>query len=203
MLPRYGTTGMKKNNIGIFGGTFDPVHKAHVAVAEKFIKDFSLDRLYIIPNNVPPLKAGNTVLGEDRAKMLEIAFSGMENVVVSRIELNRSGTSYTCDTLAEIKNMHPNDDIYLLMGDDWISSFTKWKSYMYILDNSRLVIAARSSEELNGKIGHLANHKGQLPLLLNNSKIEISSTDFRRERFAEILPEGVYAYIKERGFYGV
>lgn len=203
MLPRYGTTGMKKNNIGIFGGTFDPVHKAHVAVAEKFIKDFSLHRLYIVPNNIPPMKAANTVSGEDRAKMLEIAFSGNENVVVSHIELNRCGTSYTCDTLAEIKNIHPDDNIYLLMGDDWINGFTDWKDYMYILNNSRLVIAARNSEELKGKLNHLANSQGEVPLLLNNSKIEASSTDFRRERLAEILPEGVYSYIKERGFYGV
>ncbi|MBQ1205613.1 MAG: adenylyltransferase/cytidyltransferase family protein, partial [Clostridia bacterium] len=91
---------MTKNRIGIFGGTFNPVHKGHVAIAEKFITSFSLDILYIIPNRISPLKDVRAVSGEDRTEMLKIAFSGNNKVRISDIELKREGTSYTCDTVA-------------------------------------------------------------------------------------------------------
>ena len=204
MLPKYGTTGMKPTNrIGIFGGTFDPVHIGHRQTALFFRDKFALDLLYIIPNFIPPLKNRGGVSGEDRLNMLKIAFSGCENIKISDTELKRKGTSYTCDTVAEIKEKHKGSELFLLTGDDWIGQFEKWKNYRYILENVTLVVADRSGRDISDDIEHLYEISGRKPLLLGNGVIELSSTELRNNIKKELLPENVYQYIVERGLYGL
>ena len=202
-LLRFGITGMTANKIGIFGGTFNPVHKGHVAVAESFIENLSLDLLYVIPNNIPPMKESHGVSGEDRFNMLKIAFSGNNNVAVSDIELKREGMSYTRDTVAAIKEMHPNSELYLLTGDDWIDSFDKWKDYRYILDNAQLVVAYREHSDITKSLDRLEALSGKRPKLLENKRIELASSEFRAQPNSEALPDGVFEYIKEKGLYGI
>ncbi|MBR4279128.1 MAG: nicotinate (nicotinamide) nucleotide adenylyltransferase [Clostridia bacterium] len=194
---------MTKTKVGIFGGTFNPVHKGHVAVAESFIRDYGLDVLYVIPNNISPLKYSNSVSGEDRANMLNIAFTNNEKVIISDIELKREGTSYTRDTVAELKELHPESELYLLTGDDWIDSFDKWKDYKFILENARLVVAVRSGNDISLSLDRLESLSGIRPLTLQNEKIELSSSEFRAEPKKELLPNGVFEYIEERGLYGI
>ena len=200
---KYGTTGMKKNKIGIFGGTFNPVHKAHVAMAEEFIRKTELDILYIIPNRIPPLKEKGAVSGEDRKAMLEIAFSGKDKIRISDMELNREGTSYTRDTVAELRKIHPEDELFLLTGDDWIGSFHKWKDYQFILDNATLVVAFRSGRDITEDVENLEKLSGKRPELLGNELISVSSTEIREGLKEELIPQGVYEYIKKRGLYGI
>ena len=185
-----------------FGGTFNPVHKGHVAIAEEFIEKFSLDLLYIIPNRIPPLKDFESVSGEDRTEMLKIAFSGNNKTVISDIELNREGTSYTCDTVAELKSIHPESRFFLLTGDDWIDSFDKWKNFDYLMKNVELVIAYRGEKDITASLDKLELLSDKRPKLLGNSKIKLSSTQFRTDLNPELLPEGVFEYIEKRGLYG-
>lgn len=192
---------MTRNKIGIFGGTFNPIHKAHKAIALEFIEKLSLDTLYIIPNNIPPLKNSHGVSGGDRIKMLELAFSGQERIVISDTELKRGGMSYTCDTVSEIKLAHPCDELFLLIGDDWIDRFDKWKNYKDITDMATLVVAYRGRRDTKSHAERISALTGKEILLLNNTEIEISSTDFRETRDKTLLPEGVYEYIEERGLY--
>ncbi len=194
---------MTTNKIGIFGGTFNPVHKGHVAVAESFIDGYGLDLLYVIPNNISPLKYSNSVSGEDRSNMLKIAFGENPKAVISDIELKREGTSYTRDTVAELKKLHPESELYLLTGDDWIDSFDKWKDYKFILENARLVVAVRSGNDITASLDRLEALTGIRPLTLQNEKIELSSSEFRAEPKSELLPDGVFEYIEERGLYGI
>jgi len=189
--------------VAIFGGTFNPVHKAHVATAEDFIEKIGLDVLYIIPNNVPPMKQTGNVSGEDRAKMLEIAFAHNEKVIVSHMELNRDGTSYTCDTVAELREMHPDSQLFLLTGDDWAEDFDKWKNYRYILENVQLVIAARGEKDITPALDKLESLTGARPSLLKNDRILLSSSQFRACPKSEYLPDGVFEYIEKRRLYGV
>ncbi len=202
-LLRFGTTGMTANKVGIFGGTFNPVHKAHVAVAEAFTHRFSLDLLYVIPNNIPPMKESHGVSGEDRFNMLKIAFSGNNKITVSDIELKREGMSYTRDTVAAIKELHPESELYLLTGDDWINDFDKWKDYRYILDNATLVVAYRGYNNITKALDRLEALSGKRPMLLENKRIELASSSFRAQPKAELLPDGVFEYIKEKGLYGI
>ncbi len=191
-----------KNKIGIFGGTFNPVHKAHVSVAKEFINALTLDLLYIIPNNVSPKKEEAEVSGQDRFNMLKIAFDGIEKVTVSDIELKRSGKSYTRDTIAELLHTHPNDELYLLIGGDWVSGFTRWKDYEFILKNTNIVIAARGEPNFSA-IETLEKTAGKPIFILNNENIEISSSEIRSNRAFNDLPKGVYEYIKAKGLYGI
>lgn len=193
----------KKSRIGIFGGTFDPVHIGHRQTALFFRDKFDLDLLYIIPNFIPPLKNRGGVSGSDRLNMLKIAFSGCEKIEISDMELKREGTSYTCDTVAGIKKKHPYSEIFLLTGDDWIGQFEKWKNYRYLLENVTLVVADRSGRDISGDIEHLFEISGRRPLLLGNGVIELSSTELRKNIKKELLPENVYEYIVERGLYGI
>ena len=192
-----------KNNVGIFGGTFDPVHKAHVAIANAFIKHFSLDMLYVIPTKISPLKGGQSACPNNRKDMLKIAFGGNEKVVVSDIELNREGVSFTCDTVALLKQQHPESKLFLLIGDDWIGRFDKWKNYAYIMQNTCLVVANRSGANLTPHLDRLEHLTGIRPLELGNNCIIASSSDFRDNHNKDLLPNGVYEYIKERGLYGL
>ena len=192
---------MTKNRIGFFGGTFNPVHRAHVDIANEFIEKFSLDMLYIIPNNIPPLKESHGVSGKERSEMLGIAFSGNNKVIISDIELKRSGMSYTCDTVDELKALHPESEIYMLMGDDWIDRFDKWKNYRYILENVHLVIAYRGLSDLTEFLDMAEAVSGRRPSLLDNQKQKISSTAARERLDKSLLPDGVYEYIIERGLY--
>ena len=189
--------------IGIFGGTFNPIHRAHFDVALEFIDKLSLDLLYVIPNNIPPLKESHGVSGDERLEMLEIAFSGQNKIVVSDTEIKRGGMSYTRDTVAELKEKHKDDELFLLIGDDWIDNFDKWRDYKFILDNAHLVIAYRGERDISQSVGRLKDISENGVYLLENIRNEISSTNFRNEPKKELLPDGVYDYIQKRGLYGV
>ncbi len=192
---------MTRNKVGFFGGTFNPVHRAHVDIANEFIEKFSLDLLYIIPNNIPPLKKSHGVSGKDRAEMLKLAFSGNTKVIVSDIELKRNGMSYTCDTVDELKALHPESELYMLLGDDWADRFDKWKNYRYILQSVKLVIAYRGLCDLTDFLNRTERESGVRPLLLENKIRAVSSTEARDTLDKTILPEKVYDYIIERGLY--
>ena len=200
-LPRFGTTGMTRNKIGFFGGTFNPVHVAHVDIANRFIEKFSLDLLYVIPNNIPPLKESHGVSGQERMDMLKLAFSGNDKVIISDIELKRDGMSYTCDTVNELKSLHPDSDIYMLMGDDWVDRFDRWKNYTYILENVNLVVAYRGQTDLTEFLDKIESVSGKRPSLLKNEIMEVSSTEVRKGICKSLLPDKVYEYIIERGLY--
>ena len=193
---------MTKNKIGIFGGSFNPVHKGHVLIAEEFAKDFELDLLYVIPNRISPFKTEIQVSGEDRTEMLRLAFSRNSRVIIGNMELCREGASYTCDTIAQIKAIHQYSKLYLLVGDDHVKSFNKWKNSKYILENTQLVVAARSSLDLKEDI-KVIEAEGVKVELLNNTPFECSSSTLRDNLNADYLPERVYEYIKKRGLYGL
>lgn len=189
--------------IGVFGGTFNPVHKGHVAVAGFFADALSLDRLYVIPTNVSPLKSAVSASAQDRIAMLRIAFADRPDITVSDMELRREGTSYTCDTVRELRAMHPKAKLYYLIGDDWISGFHRWKDYEYILDNVRLVIADRGGSGLTELLREFRRSTGIRPIVLKNPVVVAASSDFRVSHDGSMLPEGVYEYIKERNLYGI
>ena len=194
---------MTRNRIGIFGGSFNPVHKGHIIIADRFIKDFDLDLLYVIPNHISPFKKELEVSGEDRAEMLKIAFEGNQKIVIGNMELKRGGTSYTCDTVADIKMLHEKSDLFLLIGDDHAESFVRWKNFRFILENATLVVAARGDKDVGDALKNIEKTVGVKAELLENQPFECSSSDFRARPDENSLPDGVYEYIKKRGLYGL
>lgn len=205
-LPKYGITGMKRNDkdperIGIFGGSFNPVHKGHVAAADFFAAELRLDLLYVIPTFVSPLKSALSASGRDRLEMLKIAFSNREKVVVSDIELRREGTSYTCDTVKAIREKHPKSKLFYLIGDDWLEGFTRWRNYEYILKNVTLAVADRGGGDIKSKAEKFFEQTGSRAVLLGNSVTAVSSSEIRASVGKDLLPEGVYDYIRAKGLY--
>lgn len=186
---------------GIFGGTFNPVHIGHVRAAKAFIKEMELDRLFVLPNFIPPLKDRESAPASDRLKMLEIAFQSVGNTVIDDFELKSGGTSYTYKTIEHYKALYPDDRFYLLIGDDNLLIFRKWRNFEYILKNCVLCVAMRWGADIREEKGVLERDYGAQIHILQYAPTVISSTKLREELLPEYLPEGVFEYIREKRLY--
>lgn len=113
--------------IGIFGGSFNPVHLGHVNIARSAIKDLSLDRLYVMPAAVSPFKQDAPAAEFDRLMLVRAAFNGMEKTVVDERELARGGVSYAIDTVRELKREHPHAKLFFIIGVDSLEGLERWK----------------------------------------------------------------------------
>ncbi len=132
--------------IGIFGGTFNPVHRGHKNLALKVKDKACLDRIVIIPTYTPPHKEGKGLAdGVHRMKMCEMMFSE-DYFTVSDMEINRQGKSYTYDTLCDFKRMYPDDELFLIIGSDMLLSFHEWYRYEDILSMATLCVASRNGD---------------------------------------------------------
>ncbi len=197
---------MKK--IGIYGGSFDPVHKGHRLLAENLSKEINADKVFIIPAAVSPFKKGSVASDEDRLAMCKLAFpEGLFEI--SDWEIKKGGTSYTVDTLREFKKFYPEDKLYLFMGDDMLLSFHKWYKYDEILKLCALVCGCRTgdSEKLSQMKEYAENvlklSKDEI-VICESEPIEISSTEIReslKNGETDFLNSSVYEYIKTRGLY--
>lgn len=137
---------MKK--IGIFGGTFDPVHNEHIALARAAVRELELDSLLVIPAYAAPHKNGRRETeAEYRFQMAKRAFAGIERVRVSDLELAREGTSYTYLTVEAVARMFPDAALYFLVGGDMLRDFKTWKNPERILAAATLVAAAREGDD--------------------------------------------------------
>jgi len=196
--------------VGIYGGTFSPVHNGHVAAAKAFMEQMWLDILYIIPTGVTPHK---TMKGDatatDRLEMCRLAFAGMEGVIVSDLEMRREGKSYTVDTLRELYD--PDGRLFLLMGTDMLLTLDRWREPEEIF---RLCYPVYIRREEDGaldaaiveKIKTYQEKYGKVVRRIVAPAIEISSTDVRAavaEGFPieGAVPSSVAAYIRDRGLY--
>jgi nicotinate-nucleotide adenylyltransferase len=114
--------------IGIYGGSFNPVHYGHVNVARRAIAELGLDQLIVIPASVSPFKTDTPTIF-NRLEMLDDAFSGMEKTVVDRREIERGGVSYAIDTVREIASENPGAELYFIIGEDSVEGLPRWKDY--------------------------------------------------------------------------
>lgn len=198
---------MKK--IGIFGGTFNPIHKGHIHLAQQYLKVLDLDELLIIPAKYPPHKqAHDLASSEDRLNMCKLAFRDMPKVTVSDLELKRPGKSFTIDTLEELQKQYPDARFYLMIGGDMFRSFEEWHRFRDVLGSATICTAAREEGEypqLERARQHLSQYSENL-MILKISVLEISSTKIREKLFcgedcSALLPEEVERYIMERNLY--
>ena len=194
----YSTTGM--NKIGIFGGTFDPVHKGHIHAAKCFREECGLDLVYVIPNYISNLKNHRSVSSEHRLAMLELAFGAEEGFVVSDIEIARGGVSYTADTVRTLQELHPESQLYLFFGDDWLEGFPRWHDFEYLRSHLIVALANRSGRDISALTEQLRNEYGVQIVPLQFTAIPASSTAFRGGD-SSLCTEEVNRYIAEKGLY--
>ncbi len=192
--------------LGLYGGTFDPPHKAHLALAKTFTQSAEGARLIVMPCLIPPhkTKAAGGADAADRLAMAKLCFEGVAEV--SDYELNKKRTSYTHFTVKHLKRKYPKYKICLIMGQDNLEIIEKWKEYLYLLENCAFAVALRGDEEISPKIDYLRQRYKAEIYLLPMEKQNISSTEIRRRLIAGESTEGlltdeVYDYIKREGLY--
>ena len=135
--------------IGLFGGTFNPIHRGHLWAASEVIKRFNLDRIFLIPAALPPHKTpGLVAKAVDRLEMINLAIADLRGLTVSDVELNRPGPSYTIDTIHHFKRTVVLDArIYLIMGLDAFLEIQTWKSHQDLLEQIAFIIMARPTKD--------------------------------------------------------
>ena len=193
------------SKLGIYGGTFNPVHLGHVHLLRQVKELAGLDRILIMPDRVPPHKeAPDLASSEDRLAMVKLAFDGIDGIEVSELELKREGRSYTYLTIRDLKALYPDAELFLIMGADMLLTFDKWVNYEEILRNATLIAAAREDGEyaaLLEKAKALGNAR-----ILPTRPLPMSSTDVRLAAKAGsdlsgMVPESVGRYIAEHDLY--
>ncbi len=199
--------------VGIFGGTFNPIHRGHTEAALAFLRDIAPDRLLVIPTKIPPHKA---IKGDDdpelRLAMTKLAFSEYPEykdiIEVSDIEIRSEGKSYTYYTLQKVMEMG-YDDISLYCGTDMLFSFDTWFRFEDILKVCTLVYASRLCEApdaVKDKMAMLRERYGARIVELSVDPIEISSSEIREmirdgKDASAYLSDAVLGFISERGLY--
>ncbi|PKD27280.1 nicotinate-nucleotide adenylyltransferase [Ruminococcus bromii] len=195
---------------GVFGGTFNPVHKGHIMLAEYCMDSVGLDRIIMIPTAVPPHKISNNLASEnDRLNMCKLACRGKENFFVSDIEIKRQGKSYTYETLTQLKEIYPDDHLYTIMGADMFLTLNRWKNPEIIFEKSSIITIPRDEEnkhELENFYNKVLKAMGASSVILPNPVMSVSST-FIRENLdnfnliSNMLDKGVYDYIIKNNLY--
>lgn len=198
--------------LGIFGGTFDPVHLGHLILAEQCREQAKLDRVLFVPAARPPHKQERELTKFDqRVEMLALAISGHPAFRIDELEKNRPGPSYTYVTLEELRHQHPGAELCLLVGADSLHDLPQWVQPRRILELATLVVMPRPGWEL-AELDSLRESlalEADFPLrlqLVHAPLIDVASRDLRA-RIAQgrsvryMIPRAVEAYIAEKGLY--
>jgi len=195
--------------VGVLGGTFDPIHVGHLAAAEEVRVRLDLERVVFVPAGLPPHKLHLSVTAtEHRLNMVQLAIAGNPNFVLSRVDIDRFGPSYTVDTVKLLRDeFGPEAELYLIMGSDSLAEFLTWHKPERVIRLCRIVALTRPGhrvdlEDLNRLLpGAIARVQ-----LLEMPLLEISSTDLQRRvrmglSIKYLVPPAVEAYIRQRGLY--
>lgn len=195
---------MKTCRLGVYGGTFDPIHTGHLVIAQGIVERCGLDRLLFVPSARPPHKQGHAIAPpQDRYRMAELASQRSSHFEVSDIEINRPGLSYTVDTLEELRRIHgASSCIYLVIGADSLLEIDTWYAPDRVFDLATVVTVPRPGKDLTSVDPRWRDRVVTIQL----PEIEISSTDIRQRvdnglSIAHMVPEEVAGYIEERGLY--
>ncbi|MFO8144092.1 MAG: nicotinate-nucleotide adenylyltransferase [Dehalococcoidales bacterium] len=194
--------------MGVMGGTFDPIHNGHLAVAREVISSLALDGVLFVPAGLPPLKDGGAVAsGEDRVNMVRLAIAEEPRYQLSRVEVDRPGPSYTVDTISGFK-ANNRDELYFVMGWDNLAELYHWKDPGRLAEICWIVAVPRpgcNRPDLDSIEALVPCVKSSL-ILLESPLVDISASDIR-ERVAggltigHLVPAKVADYIKTSGLY--
>jgi nicotinate-nucleotide adenylyltransferase len=195
--------------VGIFGGAFNPPHIGHLVCAQEALVQLELDRVVFMPvGEAPHREIEGDPGAEARLEMVELAVAGDERFATSRMELDREGPSYTSDTLAQLHEESPDDELFLILGGDQAAALASWHEPEKVLERATVAVFERASWGRNAiviKIGRLAGARNVR--YLDMPMIQVSSSGIRR-RVREgapiryLIPDNVASYIEEKALYG-
>jgi nicotinate-nucleotide adenylyltransferase len=181
--------------IGIYGGTFDPVHHGHLILAHQALEEFKLDRLVFVPAAESPFKIHNhTAPATDRLAMLQLAIRGEDRFEVDPLEIERGGVSYSIDTVKMFRSRDPEAELFFLVGEDNAYRLTEWHRFEELKKMVGFVVLSRSEDF----------QSPEYPVV--QRRIEISSTEIRNrvangESITYLVPESVKRYIEQHQLY--
>lgn len=199
--------------VGILGGTFDPIHCAHLILAEHAWEQFQLDTVLIMPSAVPPHKENQEITSAShRSRMVQLAIEDNSHLKLSNFELEREGPTYTADTLTLLCGEHPECEYYFILGADSLFYIDKWYHPEQILENAIIVAAVRGDAERKDLQKQISALKERYPSsrieLLDTPHIEISSTMIREnvhqgKTIKYYVPKDVEKYIYQQKLYQI
>ncbi|MGE4346298.1 MAG: nicotinate (nicotinamide) nucleotide adenylyltransferase [Flavobacteriaceae bacterium] len=189
--------------IGLYFGTFNPIHVGHLIIANHLVEFSDLDEVWLVVTPHNPHKQKNTLLNDyHRLELVRLATEDYPKLRPSNIEFNLPQPNYTVDTLVHLEEKYPKHEFSLIMGEDNLNSFHKWKNYEIILERYNIYVYPRitSDIEKNQLVNHPRVHKIAAPI------IEITSTFIRngikqKKNIKPMLPEKVWEYIDKGLFY--
>lgn len=199
------------SKIGIFGGTFNPIHLGHIRLGQLVLDEIKLDKILFIPDNTPPHKSNKELAsGTDRLEMINISLKDHKNMESSDIELKREGKSYTYETLLELKKQNPNDELFLLTGADMFLTLDKWREPETIFNTANIIGVPRVKsdfEKMNEYAENVIKPMGAKVFMLSQTVFDTASSTYVRDNIDDyqkirdmITPE-VYGYITEKNLY--
>ena len=198
--------------IGIFGGSFNPVHYGHLEAAKQALNALDLAELWLMPAAENGMKKrGQYLSGELRKRLLETALrdTASTQMKLSTLELDRGGVSYTYDTYMELRKLYPQDDFYFIYGSDCLNTIEKWYQSRFLLEHLQLCFLRRAgynSVEEEHQLKYLSNQYGGNLTLLECSLPDISSSMVRnlcknKQDISGLVPQSVEALIYDEGLY--
>jgi nicotinate-nucleotide adenylyltransferase len=189
--------------IGLYFGTFNPIHVGHLTIANYMVEFSDLDEVWMVVTPHNPHKKKKTLLDDiHRLTMVRVALEDYPKLKASNIEFDLPQPNYTVNTLAHLEETHPNEQFCLIMGEDNLKSFHKWKNYDVILERYAIYVYPRISEGAveHQFVGHEKITKVNAPIM------ELSSTFIRKaisegKNIRPMLPQNVWEYLDEMNFY--
>jgi len=183
--------------IGILGGAFNPPHNGHLVIAQDILDAFKLGKIFFIPTNISPHKENGGITGEMRLEMVKLAISDNDAFEVLDLEIRRGGTSFTIDTVRELKKRYPEDEFYLIVGSDLANAFSSWKDSQELKQELKIIVANRKEYPLKDKNPYL---------VVDIRQVEVSSSGVRKllkeGRSIECLAgKNVVDYIQKHNLY--
>lgn len=196
--------------IGILGGTFNPVHSGHLYLAGKAMEKAGLTKVLFVPSNISYMKdQTDLVSAADRIAMVELAITEYPDFILSEVDIERGGNSYSHETIADIREQYPDAELYFIVGADTLFQMETWRNPQDIFDQAVILVAYRSgesAEHLQEKIHELEKDYHARILLIAVDRVDISSSEIREavrtgQSFDEMVPEAVREYVIRHKLY--
>jgi nicotinate-nucleotide adenylyltransferase len=185
--------------VGILGGTFDPPHYGHLLIANEVLSKLNLDEVWFMPNQEPPhKKKSESVENQERLQMLELSIKGNEAFKIEKIELERSGLSFTVDTMRILNEMYPNHKFYFIIGADMIEYLPKWHKIDELIELVQFVGVERP--EYSSKTDYPITYVDVPAIDVSSSMIRKRVQQGMTVRY--LLPDPVIDFIRENHLYG-
>ncbi|KWZ99887.1 MAG: nicotinate (nicotinamide) nucleotide adenylyltransferase [Anaerococcus vaginalis] len=194
--------------IGLFGGTFDPIHIGHMIIMENVINFMNLDKIYILPNSNPPHKLENKKTNINlRLKMIEKSIKNNPKLSINDYDFKDNKIHYTYKTINHFKITYPNDEFFFILGEDSFMDLEKWKNYQEILDENLIIFKRKSGKNssLLFKINEIKKYNKNI-YLIDNLSLDISSTLIRNlvknnKSIRYLVDDDVIKIIEEENLY--